>query len=487
LNNINRKTFLKHIGMGSVALSTPMLNIFCGRNTIRRPNILFAIADDWSWPHSSKAYSLGIPGSDSVIKTPAFDKIANEGVLFRNAFCCAPSCGPSRSAILTGRYIWQLETAANLRGELPTKYTVYPEELENAGYHVGFMRKGWSPGMQGKRPLGNRKRNPAGVEYKSFNQFMKSRKDGDPFCFWFGGWDAHRPYTLNIGINSGMNPDDVAVPSCLPDESIVRKDICDYYFEVQRFDQELYSMINLLEATDELENTIVVMTGDNGLPFPRCKVELYDLGTHIPLAIRWGEKIKLGRIIDDFVNLAEFAPTFLEAAGLQLPETITVQSLSKLLLSKNSGLIDPDRTSVLTGREYHDYECREGDVGYPTRAIRNSEFLYIRNFEPERWPAGDPIEYRKERGPFGEVDPCPTKSFMLKNKIHEPYKKLYNLAFDRRPAEELYDLKRDPDQLINVAADPKYKAQRHELSVLLMNKLKATGDPRVLGKPHAFK
>ena len=267
----------------------------------------------------------------------------------------------------------------------------------------------------------------------------------------------------------------------------MRKDICDYYFEVQRFDQDVGAMLKLLEDIGELDNTIVVMTGDNGLPFPRCKVELYDLGTHVPLAIRWGKNINADRVVDDFVNLADLGPTFVEAAGLKVPETMTVKSLMNLILSDKEGQVDPQRNHVLTGREYHDYECREGDVGYPTRALRNKDFLYIRNFEPDRWPAGDPIAYREERGQFGEVDPCPTKAYMLENRDAAEIKRLFELSFAKRPAEELYDLQKDPGQLNNVADDPQYVKRKTELAAQLTDALRTTGDPRILGKKHAFK
>lgn len=487
-----RRNFLKKASFGAAALVMPRFGLSGSGRKDNRPNILFAIADDWSWPHASIAHQMSIPGSDSVVQTPVFDRIARQGVLFTNAFCCAPSCSPSRSAILTGRYIWQLETAANLRGVLPTQFKVYPDILEEAGYHVGYMGKGWSPG-----PLGKRKRNPAGTDFNSirnyrlhmgdFNEFLEKRPKAKPFCFWLGGWDSHRPYKLDSGVKSGMKPEDVSVPACLPDNMIVRKDICDYYFEVQRFDRDVGTVLKLLEDQNELENTAVVMCGDNGLPFPRCKVELYDLGTNIPLAIRWGKKIKAGRVVGDFVNLAELAPTFIEAAGQKPPETMTVKSLMNVLMSNKEGQVDPERDKVFTGREYHDFQCREGDVGYPMRAVRTSEFLYIRNFEPGRWPAGDPFEFRKERGMYGEIDPCPTKAFMMEHKDDPKINKLFKLGFEKRPAEELYDLRKDRGQLNNVADVPEYAERKRELVAIFLKELRTTGDPRVTGQKHFFR
>ena len=265
-----------------------------------RPNILFLFADDWMWPHASIA-------GDPVVKTPVFDRLAREGVLFRNAFVAAPSCSPSRAAVLTGQWHWRLEQGANLWSSVPAKFPVYPDLLEKAGYHVGFMGKGYGPGANGDRP-----RNAAGPRYRDFRAFLTTRPQGQPFCFWFGSTDPHRPYAWESGVRSGMDLQKVKVPPYLPDCPTVRKDICDYYGEVQRFDHQCGEILAALEATGELDNTLIVMSGDNGWPFPRSKATCYDTGTHQPLAVRWGGKIKPGRVVDDFVSLADLAPTFLE-------------------------------------------------------------------------------------------------------------------------------------------------------------------------------
>ena len=479
---MKRRDFLKRAGICGASLTFPYMMSSCSDKKQTRTNILFALADDWSWPNASIAYELSFRGSDSVIKTPTFDRIAKEGLLFTNAFCNAPTCSPSRSSILTGRNIWQLETAANLRGILPVKFKTYTDILEEADYHVGYMKKGWEPG-----PLGEQKRNPAGYHFDNFIEFMEKRPQGKPFCFWFGARDAHRPYVRDAGIESGMDLDRVTVPACLPDHPIVRKDICDYYYEIQRFDSDLGEMVDWLEKHDELENTLVVVAGDNGMPFPRCKVELYDRGTHVPLAIRWGKKIKGKRIIDDYVNLAELGPTFIKAAGLYQAGTMTMPDILNILISSKSGIINSSRDRVFTGREYHDFECREGDVGYPMRGIRTSEFLYIKNFEPDRYPAGDPFKYREERGEYGEVDPSPTKSYMLEHKDDPAVRRLFELSFAKRPADELYDLRYDLDQLQNVSQNSEYREQKRILEDLLIKEMVRTFDPRVTGQKHFFK
>ena len=437
--------------------------------SIKQPNILFALGDDWSWPHASIAYEMSIPGSDNVIKTPNFDRIARGGILFKNAFCSAPSCGPSRSAILTGRNMWQLETGANLRGVFPNKFGVYTDALEEAGYHVGYIDKGCTP-----MKFIDGRNDPAGKKFNDFKEFMDKRNDGKPFCFWFGSHDAHRAYQKDSGVESGMNPKDVAVPAYLPDDEVIRKDMCDYYYEVQRFDQRLGKMLTLIEEKGELENTLVVISGDNGLPFPRSKVEIYDSGTHVPLAISWPAAIKGGRVVDDFVNLAELGPTFMEAAGLKPLKTMTTKSFINILMSQEQGQVDSKRNKTFTGRGYHDFQCRADDTGYPARALRTADFLYIRNYEPDRWPSGDPITFRENRGKYGEVDPSPTKAFMEANHKNIKFIRLYKLAFEKRPNEELYDLRTDPSQLNNLAKNPKYEKQKQKMVAVFEKEFGAT-------------
>ena len=404
--------------------------------------------------------------------------------MFKNAFVTAPSCTPSRGAILTGQWHWRLEQGGDLWGTLPAKFTVYPDLLEQAGYHVGFTRKGWGPGRD---EPGGRTRNPAGPQYKNFQEFLKARPQGKPFCFWFGSNDPHRPYKWRSGIESGMKPQDVNVPVYFPDNETVRIDICDYYWEVQRFDTEVGELLTILENSGELDNTLVAMSGDNGMPFPRGKGNLYDLGTNVPLAARWPMRVKGGRTVEDFVSLSDLAPTFLEAAGLKTSAEMTAKSFLDVLTSGKSGQVDKRRDKVFTGKERHAYVRKDG-LGYPTRAIRTHEFLYIRNFIPDRWPAGDPdvAGFRNPAEPYGDTDGSPTKTYMMEHRDDPDVRRLFELAFEKRPAEELYDLRKDPSQLNNVAAAAEYAAVKSKLAAALMAELKATKDPRVLGKGDAF-
>lgn len=438
-----------------------------------RPNILFCMADDWSWPHAG-AYG------DPVVRTPAFDRLSREGVLFENAFVTAPSCTPCRNAVLTGQWHWRLEEGGNLWSTLHPKFPVYPLLLEEAGYFVGHWRKAWGPGDW--KALG-RERDPAGPVYKSFPAFLQARPKGTPFCFWLGSSDPHRPYQWQSGAQSGIDIGRIRLPADLPDDPVVRHDVADYFYEVQRFDRDVAAALKLLEESGELDNTIVVMTGDNGMPFPRHKCQLYDSGTHAPLAIHWKAAGKAGRRVTDFVSLADLAPTFLEVAGVAVPEAMTGRSLLGILRSASSGRVDPGRDHVLTGRERHGQtQEKPNPGGYPMRAIRNDGFLYIRNFEPDRWPGGCPDPDRAFNGrAYGDCDDSPTKSLVIEHRDDPQFRRFYQLAFEKRPAEELYDLRKDPDQLHNVAGQPEYAETQRRLADRLRKELEATADPRVLG------
>jgi len=475
-----RREFLKSVGLGLVSVGLGGCGGafgWFGGGRAKRPNIVFAIADDWSWPHASIA-------GDKVVKTPTFDRVAKDGVLFTNAFVGSPSCTPSRGAILTGQWIWRLEEGANLFSTLDRKFKVYPDLLEEAGYHVGYTKKGWSPG---KAKAAGRTRNPAGPRYGNFAKFLEARPEGKAFCYWFGSSDPHRTYKWQSGIKSGMKLEDVDVPACLADSEVTRTDICDYYWEVQRFDTQVGEIIKQVEEMGELENTLVVITSDNGMPFPRCKCNLYDMGTHVPLAAFWLGKVKGGRVVEDFISLTDLAPTFLQVAGQKVPSEMTGRSFLNILHSDKQGRVDSKRDKVFTGKERH-VICRPDTASYPIRAIRTHEFLYIRNFKPDRWAMGEPEvkEGYWPAVPYSDIDASVTKTYMMEHRDEPEVGKLFKLGFLKRPAEELYDLAKDPDQLNNVAYEAKYSNAKAKLWGALEAELMATGDPRVVGGGDAF-
>ncbi len=438
---------------------------------IKRPNILLAVADDWSFPHA------GIYG-DPTVSTPNFDRVAREGARFTHAFAAAPSCTPSRAALLTGQAVHRLEEGGNLHGFLPKAYPVFPDRLEQAGYSVGYSGKGWGPG---RFEPGGRERNPAGPLFKDFDDFMQRRPEGNPFYFWFGSHDPHRPYEAGTGAQSGLKADRVQVPRFLPDTLEVRNDLLDYYFAVQRFDRDLGHILGTLERAGELDNTIIIVTSDNGMPFPRAKANVYDPGVREPLAIRWPGVTRAGAVIDAFVSLTDIAPTVLDAAGVTpqpggAPGSPTSIMTGRTLLPLLRGESQPGRDRVFLERERH-ANVRRGDLSYPIRAIRTNDYLYIRNFRPDRWPAGDPEQYVAV-GPFGDIDGGPSKSLLLDRRTDPAVASSFHLGTAKRPAEELYDLRRDPDQLKNVAGEPAHRAAQQRLRAELDRWMRESSDPR---------
>jgi N-sulfoglucosamine sulfohydrolase len=464
------------------------------------PNILFAISDDQSYPHAS-AYG------SKFISTPAFDRVAREGVLFTNAFAASPGCSPSRAALLTGRNCWQLEQAGTHGSSFPAKYVVYPDLLEENGYFVGYTGKGWGPGNYKDS---GRKRNPAGPSYnehklkppssgnstvdyaRNFSDFLAQRSKNQPFCFWFGGHEPHRVFEKGSGLKAGKDIEQVEVPSFLPDTEEVRSDLLDYALEIEWFDQHLGQMLAVLEEAGELDNTIIIVTADNGMAFPRAKANLYEYGFHVPLAIRWGNEVSENRVVEDLVSLIDLAPTFLEAANVLHPSETTGlypmegRSLMKILLSQKDGVVDSSRNAVYAARERHS-SSRWNNNTYPQRSLRTKKFLYTKNFKPERWPAGAPQKYEKDgrlgamHDAYHDIDACPTQDFLVENRNDPVIGKYFHLAVDKRPEEEFYDIVNDPDCLNNLANDPKYREEllkhRYQFGGYLMQ----TADPRVTG------
>src|SRR4051812_2818908 len=451
--------------------------------TPERPNILFIIFDDWGG-----STHAGISGC-TWIKTPNFDRVAREGVLFKNAFTSNPKCSPCRATILTGRNTWQLNEAVSHGGYFPPGFETYPDLLEKSGYVVGLTGKGWGPGDF--KTIAKRTRNPAGPSFDkithevptnginkndypaNFEQFLQQRDATKPFCFWMGFTEPHRPYEWNSGERLGKNIADVKVPAYLPDTDIVRRDLLDYSVEVEWGDTQVGRALAALEAAGLQQNTIVVVTSDHGMPFPYVKGQIHEDAFHIPMAMRWPAGIKPGRVVEDFINMRDFAPTWMELAGLPIHPQMTGRSLLPILRSDKSGWIE-NRNIMLVGKERHDIG-RPDDLGYPVRAIRMPEYLYVHNFHPDRWPAGNP------ETDFGNVDPSPTKEVIKALGGH-----FYDLSLGKRLPDELYDLKLDPECVNNLANDLARATVVENLRYQMMDLLRKDEDPRALGHEEVF-
>ncbi|MHC1762751.1 MAG: sulfatase [Verrucomicrobiia bacterium] len=458
------------------------------------PNILFAIADDWG-------VHAGAYGT-AWIKTPAFDRVAREGLLFRNAYTPNAKCAPSRACILTGRNPWQLKAAANHVCYFPPEFKSWGEALAEHGWFVGYTQKGWAPGVATN--LDGRQRQMTGQAFNArklkppttgisnndyaanFAAFLEAVPTGQPWCFWYGAVEPHRGYEFGSGAAKGGKrvADIDRVPGYWPDNETVRQDMLDYAFEVEHFDAHLGRMLDTLERKHLLDSTLVIVTSDHGMPFPRVKGNAYPFANRVPFAAMWkGGMVHPGRIVDDWISFIDLAPTFIELAGLAWAETgmaaPTGRSFVELLRSGRAGGGNPTRDHVLIGKERTDIG-RPQDGGYPTRGILQGNWLYLRNFEPSRWPAGNP-----ETG-YLDCDGGATKTFILQAHRMNPAHSQWALCFGMRPAEELYDLAADPDCLRNLADSATTASTKTCLADKLFAELRQQGDPRMFGQGDLF-
>ncbi|MFN3189616.1 MAG: sulfatase [Aureliella sp.] len=459
-----------------------------------RPNILFAIADDWSYGHAS-AYGC------KWVETPNFDRIAREGILFNNAYTPNAKCAPSRATILTGRYSWQLEEAGNHMTFFPVKFGGFMERLAVDGYQAGYTGKGWGPGfandaagkpraITGKKYSKRTAKPPtkaiSRLDYAAnFGDFLADVPDGTPWVFWYGTTEPHRGYEFKSGVRAGKKLSDIdRVPGYWPDNETTRHDMLDYAVEVEHYDTHLGRIVKQLEAKGQLDNTLIVCTSDHGMPFPRVKGQAYLHSNRIPLAIRWPAGIQGSeRVVEDFINFTDLAPTFLEVAGVRDPgpgmQPTSGRSLTDIFAKPDSGQVIPDRDHVVVGKERHDIG-RPNNWGYPIRGLNDGQFLLVHNFKVDRWPAGHPTTG------YLNTDGSPTKTDILNLRRSGEAANWWQLCFGRRPEFELYNLATDGDCVHNLAEEERYQGVLQEMKQRLQSDLKQQGDPRMDGRGDVF-
>lgn len=487
---------------------------------IKPPNILFVINDDQTYIHT------GFAGS-KFVHTPGFDRVAANGIYFTNCYAGSPGSAPSRSTLVTGRHHWQNKQAGQHASSWMKEFIPFVDLLKANGYHTGFTGKGVDPFRYAQNEKDSlwRKENAAGHAYNkyrytkndssdprtaggiglidyfsNFHDFMQQRKPDQPFYFWYGSTEPHRAYEKGSWKRNGKELVQVDVPGFFPDTDEIKGDMLDYAVEIEWADSHLYKMLNYLDSIGELDNTVVMVTADNGMPFPRAKANCFEYGVHVPLAISYPKGFPGKRRVDDLVGFVDIAPTILELAGVEpdgmLP--ISGRSIVNILRSEKNGIVDETRKYVFMGRERHS-SSRWENLGYPQRAIRSREHLFIWNIKPERWPAGAPQAINNETGKvypmygidekgihhsgwaFTDVDDAPSKSFLIENykdPVIHPY---FCMAYDKRPEFELYNVNDDPFCLHNLAGNANYVSVEKELKTALQNEMERSGDPRMIG------
>jgi arylsulfatase A-like enzyme len=437
---------MKRLNAGSIFFVIIVLTVFsCGRpqpEDPKQPNFIVFIADDAAWNDCG-------PYGNHKIKTPNINLLAEEGVVFNNAFLTTSSCSPSRCSILTGRYPHSTG-APELHMQLPASQLLFAGELQKAGYftavagkyHIGPKRPEFDTIYGGA---------PSGCEY--WVEALQNRPKDKPFFLWLAAIDPHRSYRPGI-IPEPHRPEDVIVPPYLPDNDSTRKDLALYYDEISRMDSYIGQVMYELKNQGVDENTLIIYMTDNGRPFPRCKTRLYDSGIKTPFIVRWPEKIKKGTT-NALVSSIDIAPTFCELAGAGTSETFQGVSFVPVLedYSKET------RKYIASEHNWHDYQAHE-------RAVRNHQYLYIRNAFPHlnASPPADAVRsitYQEMVNRYNE-------GHLNENQL--------DCFVKPRPSEELYDVVNDPHQLHNLAGNTDYEGALNDMQKLLDNWMAESGD-----------
>ncbi len=491
----SQSKFLKTLFVNYVLVVSSIFtfsSVLTAQESKKRTNILVIMFDD-------AGLDMSAYGS-TFVNTPGFDAIAKEGLLFNRAYTPNAKCAPSRAAVITGRNSWQLDAAANHVIYFPSKFKTYQEVLLENGYTTGHTGKGYGPALtltasgaqrQVMGPAYNEKQlTPAttGIgtnDYSAnFEHFLDQAPTDKPWSFWLGTIEPHRGYEYGSGARLAGKTTDMITnfPPYWPDNETTRNDLLDYAYEIEDTDKHIVKVLNTLKERKLLENTLIVVTSDHGMPFPRVKGNQYENANHVPMAMLWKGKSK-SKVVDDYISFIDLAPTFLDAAGIDWQSSgmhpATGKSLLHVITSEKTGVIEPERNFVLVGKERHD-TGRPNDVGYPIRGIYKDSMLYLRNYEPDRWPSGNP-----ETG-YLNTDGSPTKTEILNSRRMGVDKRLWKLNFGKRPTEEFYNIKTDPFCMHNLANDMSVSTLKMQLQTEMTNKLVQQNDLRMQGFGHLY-
>lgn len=445
---MNRRKFIKNMSYGlggatvlSHSRTASSLPESAGPGKRSLPNLVFLISDDQSYPDA------GCYG-DKFLATPNIDRLAREGLRFDRAFAPSPSCSPSRSAILTGESPHETGTS-RFRSPMPTSQKTILGYLKSRGYYTGAFKKVHQGAAFWKR-----------WDFQGHSQpihsFFKARPKDRPFFLHVGYHDPHRPYLPGERFPVHNTREEVMVPGFLPDSPWVRKDLSHYYDAIERLDVHIGKFLELLDQQGLAENTLLIFTADQGMPFPGAKGTLYDPGLQVPLVARWPENIKPGGVSSQLVSLIDLAPTWLEAAGMRPPADMDGSSFLGLLRGRS---FNP-RKEIYAERNYHTHL----DL---IRCVRDTHYKLIHNFLPEvpyrplsdiaRSPSWRSIEHLHHTG---KLSPALTKKYFGKP----------------RPEVEFYDLEKDPWELENRAGDAAYAGPIRKLREKLSQWMVKTHD-----------
>lgn len=448
---LSRREFIKAVGASAVSFAVAGKQQLLFANSNNRPNIVFIISDDIS------ISDHGVYGHPNI-QTPNIDKLANDGLRVNNAYLTAPQCSPTRCSVITGRYPHNTG-APELHMPLPESQLMFPKLLKDSGYYCA---------ARGKWHLGNYARDafddiadsrPSGCE--KWVEALQNRPKDKPFFMWFASHDAHRGWDQGSGAEPAASGDAV-VPPYQMDTQRTREDIAKYMGEVQRLDSYVGDVVSELDRQGVLDNTIVMYISDNGRPFPRDKAWLYDSGIKTPLIVHWHNGLKRsGMVSDALVSTIDIAPTLLEIAGLDVPETVQGVSFSELFQNPGANI-----------RDYAFAELNWHTQYSHMRAVRWQNYLYIRNSAPELCNMMM-ASINREYAPWMDLWEADAEELTPAQKnVLQAHSKVPG----SRPEEELYDIAEDPHQLNNLAGDPEHKQALDHLHLIMDAWAEGTGD-----------
>lgn len=419
----------------------------------KKPNIILFITHD-------QGQFLGCyntPETPNSLYTPNLDKLAGSGIRFTNTFCTAPQCSPSRGSIQTSLYPHQngLMGLTNRGWNLPESNKTLPMYMKELGYSthlVGLQHETNFPEKLGYDTMSKRtkdyKYNINKIE-KDFLQFIDTHEsDKKPFYANFGTIETHRPFRAWA---DPVDPEDVEVPPFLPDHEMIRKDLGEFYGTIEKVDVLIGKIIDKLEDTKILDKTLFIYTTDHGSAFPRSKCTLYDPGikTLLLMNLPSSELFSGGKVYDQMLSNIDLLPTLVDLVSGKPPKNIEGESFFPLLKGKTNEF----RNRIFAEKTYH-------ELYDPIRCMRTKDFKMIYNFEP-----------------LDTLYQIPQD--ILKDLSGQYMKERYNYP---RVTEELYDLERDPNELINLAENPEFEPIVGTLKKDLFNWMKYTNDPLLFGK-----
>ena len=440
-----RREFLRGLGVVSFAAAGLGLSSRAAGKSDKPagPNFVLIIGDDIS------VDDFGCYGHPNI-RTPHVDKLAKGGLRFTNAYLTTSQCSPTRCSLITGRYPHNTG-APELHSPLPAGQVMFPAILKEAGYYTAAAGK-WHMGKYARVAFDKIAGGGAGGEER-WVQCLQERPRGKPFLMWFAAYDAHRGWSPDKGAKP-HTPKDAVIPPYLIDSPAARKDMAQYYDEIQRLDRYTGLVVDELKKQGVLDNTVIVFMADNGRPFPRCKTRLYDSGIKTPLVLHWPAGLKYkGKVSGSLVSTIDLGPTILELAALKTPKSFQGLSMTPLLADPKASI----RKYVFAERNWHAQIAHE-------RMVRCGDYVYIRNAHPQLPQI------------CGLESQCPQKELRALAKQGKLTPAQMDPLLEPRPAEELFNVSDFPNHIKNIADDPDHRKVLDSLRKIMDQWQKRTGD-----------